>query len=199
MLVGLLVAGIGHSEGGAAEADERTGLGLPVDCRLGEDCFVQQMPDIDPGEGVRDPLCGKASYQGHDGWDIRVRTLKDIGRAAVVSVADGTVLRVRDGLPDRIFDRSRDGDLLGGRECGNGVLVGHANGITSQYCHLAQGSIALRPGARIGKGDSIGSVGASGLTEFPHVHLSIRRYGLPVEPLTGRSRTGASGLRRCDA
>jgi hypothetical protein len=28
------------------EPDARTGLGLPVDCMLAQDCFVQQMPDI---------------------------------------------------------------------------------------------------------------------------------------------------------
>jgi hypothetical protein len=102
------------------------------------------------------------------------------------------VLRVRDGIPDRIFDRSQDSDLLGGKECGNGVVVEHANGIVSQYCHLKQGSVAVRQGTRIGKGQSLGSIGASGLAEFPHVHLSIRRDGLPVEPLTGRPlRQGA--------
>jgi hypothetical protein len=110
----------------------------------------------------------------------------------VLSVADGTVLRVRDGVPDRLFDRSQDGDLLGGKECGNGVVVQHANGIVSQYCHLKQGSVAVRQGTRIGKGEKLGSIGASGLAEFPHVHLSIRRDGVTVEPLTGRPlRLGA--------
>jgi hypothetical protein len=36
------------------------------------------------------------------------------------------------------------------------------------------------------KGERLGSVGASGLAEFPHVHLSVRRDGKPIEPLTGR-------------
>lgn len=187
LATGLLAVAIGGStSAGPAETQARTALGLPVDCRLGEECFVQQMPDIDPHGGILDPLCGNASYRGHDGWDIRLRSLKDIGRTAVLSVADGTVLRVRDGIPDRIFDRSQDSDLLGGKECGNGVVVEHANGIVSQYCHLKQGSVAVRPGTRIGKGESLGLIGASGLAEFPHVHLSIRRDGVTVEPLTGR-------------
>lgn len=183
--------GLGASAG---PADSRSGvvLGLPVNCRLGDECFVQQMPDMDPGPGVVDPLCGRASYEGHDGWDIRLRSLKDIGRTAVLSVADGTVLRVRDGVADRIYDRSQDSNLLGGKECGNGVVIEHANGIVSQYCHLKQGSVAVHPGTRIGKGERLGLIGASGLAEFPHVHLSIRRDGVTVEPLTGRSlRLGA--------
>jgi hypothetical protein len=144
------------------------------------------MPDISSEGEVLDPLCGKASYRGHDGWDIRLRSLKDIGRAPVVSVADGTVVRIRDGIPDRIFDRLQDEELLGGKECGNGVVVKHADGLVSQYCHLKQGSVSVQPGARIKKGDSIGLIGASGLAEFPHVHLSIRRAGKTVDPLTGR-------------
>jgi hypothetical protein len=187
MLVGLLAAGVGRSEAGPAEIDKRTGLGLPVDCSLGEECFVQQMPDIDPGVQVVDPLCGNASYQGHDGWDIRVRSLKDISRRIpVLSVADGVVIRIRDGVPDQILDRSDDKGLLLGKECGNGLVVEHADGLVSQYCHLKQGSVAVGRGAQIRKGERIGTIGASGLAEFPHVHLSIRSYGRPVEPLTGR-------------
>ena len=193
LAAGLVAVAIGRGASAAsAETQVRTALGLPVDCRLGDDCFVQQMPDIDPGGAILDPLCGKASYRGHDGWDIRLRSIKDIGHGAVLSVADGTVLRVRDGVPDRIFDRSQDKDLLDGKECGNGVVVEHASGIVSQYCHLMQGSVAVRQGASIGKGERLGLIGASGLAEFPHVHLSIRREGVTVEPLTGRPlRQGA--------
>jgi hypothetical protein len=187
-------SGLGASAG-PAEPRKGVALGSPVDCRLGEECFVQQMPDVDPSEGILDPLCGKASYSGHDGWDIRLRSLKDIGHAVVVSVADGTVLRVRDGVPDRIYDRSQDGDLLGGKECGNGVVVEHVNGIVSQYCHMKQGSVAVRPGARVDKGERLGLIGASGLAEFPHVHLTIRRDGVTVEPLTGRPLQ--SGAEAC--
>jgi hypothetical protein len=185
--IGFLTAvGSGAALAEPAERNAQTGLGLPVDCVLAQDCFVQQMPDLGSEREVLDPLCGKVSYRGHDGWDIRLRSLKDIGRAPVVSVAEGTVMRIRDGIPDRIFDRSQDKELLGGKECGNGVVVEHADGLVSQYCHLKQGSVSVRPGARIKKGDSIGLIGASGLAEFPHVHLSIRRDGRTVDPLTGR-------------
>ena len=170
----------------AAEPEAPLRLGLPVDCRLGEDCFVQQMPDIDPGEEALDPLCGRATYQDHDGWDIRLRSLKDIARPVpVIVIADGTVARTRDGVPDRIYDRVRDGDLKG-RECGNGVVVEHARGLVSQYCHLKEGSVAVKPGTHVGKGATLGSIGSSGLAEFPHVHLSVRRDGQRIEPLTGR-------------
>ncbi|MET4276243.1 MULTISPECIES: M23 family metallopeptidase [unclassified Bradyrhizobium] len=171
-----------------ASADDQLSpnLGLPVDCRLGVDCFVQQMPDVDPSDQALDPLCGNATYQGHDGWDIRIRALKDIDRQTpVIATADGTVARVRDGIPDRIYDRAQDKDTAG-KECGNGVLVEHSGRLASQYCHLKEGSIVVRPGAHVKKGDRLGSIGASGLAEFPHLHLSVRKDGRTIEPLTGR-------------
>jgi hypothetical protein len=42
-----------------ADHEASPGFGLPVSCRLGEDCYVQQMPDIDKGNQELDPLCGK--------------------------------------------------------------------------------------------------------------------------------------------
>src|SRR5690348_1407100 len=72
-------------------------LGLPAACTLGKDCFVQQFADDDtrPGEAA-DPFCGSATYDGHDGTDLRVLSLADVARGvAVVAVTDGKVLRGR--------------------------------------------------------------------------------------------------------
>jgi hypothetical protein len=33
-------------------------LGLPAQCIMGKDCFVQQYPDMDAGPGASDPFCG---------------------------------------------------------------------------------------------------------------------------------------------
>ena len=72
--LGLAVCSVLASFGlssGSAVADPSGGLGLPVSCIVGNECFVQQMPDIDPTPGVLDPLCGLATYQGHDGGDMQ--------------------------------------------------------------------------------------------------------------------------------
>jgi hypothetical protein len=171
----------------SAKADPRASLGLPVTCRLGLDCFVQQMPDIDPSRAVLDPLCGQASYQGHDGWDIRLRSLDDITQdVPVLAVADGRVARIRDGVADQIYSDAQDKARVADKECGNGLLIDHGDGLSSQYCHLKNGSVLARPDALVQKGQKIGAIGSSGAAEFPHVHLSIRRDGELVEPLTGK-------------
>jgi peptidase M23-like protein len=171
-----------------ASAEERPALTLPIDCRLGQDCFVQQMPDVDRGPGTLDPLCGQATYQRHTGWDFRLRSLADLAQdVPIVAVADGTVARVRDGVPDRIFDPETDRALVKDKECGNGLVIDHEGGLSSQYCHAKSGSLSVRAGARIRKGERIGSIGSSGLAQFPHVHLSIYQNGQLVEPLTGKA------------
>jgi murein DD-endopeptidase MepM/ murein hydrolase activator NlpD len=170
-----------------ARADPRGSLGLPVSCVVGTECFVQQMPDIDPSPGVLDPLCGQSAYQGHDGWDIRLRSLRDITQdVPVLAVADGKVARTRDGIADQIYQDAEDKGRVAEKECGNGLLIEHAGGVSSQYCHLKNASVLTQPGAQVQKGQRIGAIGSSGLAEFPHVHLSIRLNGKLVEPLTGK-------------
>jgi Peptidase family M23 len=172
---------------GSAVAEPSNGLGLPVRCVIGAECFVQQMPDIDPSPRMLDPLCGLATYQGHDGWDIRLRSLRDIAQGVpVVAVAAGRVARTRDGVIDQVYDAVEDKARVVEKECGNGVLIEHGGGLSSQYCHLKNGSLVVQPGAQVQKGQRIGAIGSSGLAEFPHVHLVVRRDGRLIEPLTGR-------------
>ncbi len=159
-------------------------FGLPVDCAVGIECFVQQGPDTDPGPGVRDPMCGAASYDGHEGWDIRVRWMPDIG-VPVVAARDGVVARLRDGIPDGIPMSEAEIAATADQECGNGIVIAHGDGWESQYCHLKRGSISVRAGDRVSVGERIAGIGASGLAQFPHVHFSVRRDGLRIDPLTG--------------
>ena len=163
-------------------------LGLPIDCVLGKTCFVQQLPDMDLGPGVADPWCGQASYDGHDGTDIRLRSMLDEARGlAVIAVADGEVLRTRDGVPDKLVQSPEDADRIANIECGNGLVIDHGDGLEAQYCHLKMESLAVSPGDTVRKGDVLGEVGASGMTQFPHVHVTITKDGVEIDPSTGRA------------
>lgn len=154
-------------------------LDLPVVCRPGVDCWVVNYVDLDAGPGVRDFNCGQASYNGHKGVDIAVRDFAQV-RAGIPAraTAAGTVARVRDGIDDRAAAPK-------GQECGNGVVVDHGGGWTTQYCHLRRGSIAVKPGAPIAAGDAIGMIGQSGLADFPHVHVQVALNGTIVDPFRG--------------
>ena len=49
----------------SAQAEATLRLESPVDCRLGEDCWVQFYVDRDPGPESLDYACGSLSYDGH--------------------------------------------------------------------------------------------------------------------------------------
>ncbi|MCB8839403.1 M23 family metallopeptidase [Aurantimonas sp. VKM B-3413] len=187
--LGLILAGT-LSATKMATAAEPNALRLPVTCAIGTDCFVQQLPDMDPGPEASDPFCGGATYDGHDGIDIRIRSLTDFDRhEPVVAALSGTVRGVRDGMADHLVETSQDRQSIAGRECGNGVVLTHPDGLETQYCHMRRGSIAVHRGEQVEAGQKLGEIGASGWVQFPHVHLSVRRAGQKVDPISGRDLT----------
>ncbi|WP_108659878.1 M23 family metallopeptidase [Acuticoccus kandeliae] len=165
---------------GAATAAEPIRLGMPVDCVPGETCFVQKYVDVDPTEGMSDYLCGHMTNDGHKGTDFRPLMGETFD---VIAPADGTMLRGRDGVPNRDFSEPLNVDSR--MACGNGVILDLGGGWQSQICHLEPGSLRVRPGQALKKGDVIGVAGASGLVDFRHVHVQYMKDGKVIDPFTG--------------
>ena len=178
----------------AAFASEAPRLGLPADCDLGAECFIQQYHDIDPGPAAQDFMCEGLSYDGHKGTDIALPSLAAMeAGVAVIAAAPGIIKGTRDGMEDRLFSSETEG-ALEGRDCGNGVVIDHGNGWETQYCHLARGSVAVQSGERVTRGAALGRIGLSGRTQFPHVHLSLRKDGVPVDPFRPGGGCGGPGV-----
>jgi hypothetical protein len=157
-------------------------LNLPIDCTLGEDCFILQYTDADPGPGAADYTCGPMAYDGHRGTDFALYTFDAMEAGVdVLAPAPGVVRGVRDGMPDTGLDDTPP-EILEGKDCGNGVLIDHGGGWETQMCHMKQGSVAVTNGQRVGMGTVLGQVGYSGRTQYPHVHVSIRQDGRVVDP-----------------
>ena len=191
-----LAVGVTVSAGASVSA-EAPALGIPIECTLGRDCFIQQFVDVDPGPGARDYTCEAATYDGHKGTDFRVRTLADVARGvAVLASAGGTVRGVRDGVPDRLVRTEADRRAVEGRECGNGVSIDHGGGWETQYCHMKLGSVSVAQGDVVEAGQRIGQVGASGNAQFPHVHISVRYRGKTVDPFASDRSGGACGVQK---
>jgi murein DD-endopeptidase MepM/ murein hydrolase activator NlpD len=166
-------------------------LAWPIDCRLGATCAIQNYPDDDPGPAAHDYACHGRTYQKHDGTDIRLTSMAlERKGVSVLAAAPGTVLRVRDGIEDRSI-RDEPPGAVAGKECGNGLVVDHGGGWETQYCHMKQGSLAVHPGDHVAAGSVLGQVGLSGDTEFPHLHLTVRKDGKPVDPFAFGAPTGA--------
>jgi murein DD-endopeptidase len=161
-------------------------FGQPIACTLGKDCFVMLYFDRDPSPAAVDFGCGRQTYDGHDGTDFAIPDEKIMAQGVpVVAAAAGKVLRVRDGIVDRRLQSSTDKAGIEGIECGNGMVIDHGNGWEAQYCHLRKDSVIVKPGMQVAKGTKLGLVGTSGMTSFPHVHVTFRYQKKAVDPFVG--------------
>lgn len=190
--VALGVVWVAMLQSAPARADNLQ-LALPVSCGSNEPCSIQNYVDLEVGPGVRDFGCGVLTYDGHRGTDFQVRDLARMKAGVpVVAAAPGVVRTTRDEMPDTGktgYERAGETD----RALGNAVVVEHAGGWTTFYGHLRQGSVKVRPGDRVDKGQTLGEVGLSGNTEFPHVHFELRRKGAVIDPFTGAGPGSACG------
>jgi hypothetical protein len=91
--------------------------------------------------------------------------------AAVVSPCDGEVVSAVDGVPDHPV-----GLLHEENPAGNHVIV-RCHGIDITLAHMMSGSVAVRGGEGIAKGQTLGRVGNSGNTTEPHLRVHGERNG----------------------
>lgn len=88
--------------------------------------------------------------------------------APFYAVADGTVVEVREGFPDnpigKIGDRA---------EKHNGVALDHGDGELSWYVHAKKGSVKVKLGQKVKRGQLLGTVGNSGGSAIPHLHYTL--------------------------
>jgi murein DD-endopeptidase MepM/ murein hydrolase activator NlpD len=63
---------------------------------------------------------------------------------------------------------------------GNQVIIDHGNGFVSLYAHMS--SVFVTPGMTVSKGTQIGTMGNTGNSTGPHLHLEIRYGGVPYNP-----------------
>jgi hypothetical protein len=103
---------------------------------------------------------------------------------------------VRDGVVDRVVDDATRAEVTG-KECGNGVRLQHADGYETQYCHLLQGSIQVKVNDTVKTGEKLGYIGLSGMTEFPHLHLSLFKEGRKIDPFNAEDFRGMPTQLKC--
>lgn len=163
-------------------------LSLPIACKLGLDCWIVNYVDVDPAKRkAEDYKCGRHTYDGHKGTDFAVRDWDSMERGVdVLAAAPGRVMRTRDYMRDmQSTEEQRRRMLAENRGCGNGVLMDNGNGWHTIYCHMKLGSIVVKPGEVVKRGQKLGQVGQSGDAAFPHLHLGVSVGGQLVDPFTG--------------
>lgn len=113
------------------------------------------------GYGIRINPFHKGKYH-HDGIDIS-------------APRDSEVLAAAPGIVSAVSYS----DLQAG--FGNYVEVEHGDGYMTRYANL--GSISVRYGQRLTKGQTIGVIGISGGSVAPHVHYEVIRNGKNLNPI----------------
>ena len=116
-------------------------------------------PDTLGAFGMRDhPMHGDRRM--HNGVDLAAPRGSEIG-----AVRAGKVLRVK---------RSEQG-------YGNQVMVDHGEGLVSRYAHCQD--IFVKVGDQLEAGQLLGTVGSSGDSTGPHLHLEVHVDGQAVDPV----------------
>jgi murein DD-endopeptidase MepM/ murein hydrolase activator NlpD len=106
--------------------------------------------------------------------------------ADVLAVADAVVADTKDGIPDNnpASDTKAvpiDLKTVGG----NYLILDLRNGFFTFYAHLKPGSLRVKTGDRVRRGQVIASLGNSGNSDAPHLHFHVS---------DGNSPLGAEGV-----
>ncbi len=122
----------------------------------------------------------------HEGRGTRVTDYHCYDRD-VLAAADGRVVHVRDSIRDAPFVGYGVVDVLARSFIGNHVIIEHGPAEFSFYAHLRAGSLRVRPGDPVRRGQMIGRCGHSGHSSEPHLHFHVQdradffaAVGLPV-------------------
>lgn len=90
-------------------------------------------------------------------------------RQDILAMADGVVVTVVDGVPDSV-----PGELNPYLAPGNMVVIRHDGDVHSAYAHLIPGSIKVKVGAKVRRGQVLGACGNSGNSSEPHLHVQLQ-------------------------
>ena len=127
---------------------------------------------------------------------------------AVLAVDDGTVVASRNDLPEQVPGALPAG-LRFGEADGNYVVL-DIGGAYVLYAHMQPGSVTVKAGDKVTRGEILGKVGNSGNSQAPHLHLHVTDGPSPIASngipyvfdaftLTAVDRAGTADFDRAEA
>lgn len=146
---------------------------FPVACRLMVNCWITNHVDLDDRVGrVSDYMCGEKATDNNKSTHISLGSVNAVAQnIPVLAAADGEIV---------------ESGYIGGF-CGTRVLIKHAEGWETSYCHLNPETLQVRAGQQVIQGQIIGSIGMSGQAEWPRLSFATIRNGMVFDPFSGRT------------
>jgi len=93
--------------------------------------------------------------------------------AEIVAVADGVVTQTKDGIPQNIPNKPPVVPITLETIGGNHVIMEIGDGLYAFYAHLQPGSLRVKVGDKVHRGQVLGLLGNSGNSSEPHLHFHI--------------------------
>lgn len=98
-----------------------------------------------------------------------------------LAVADGIVVALKDGIPENVPGiTSRAVPITLETVGGNHVILDIGDGRYAFYAHIKPGTLRVRQGERVRRGQVVGLVGNSGNSTEPHLHFHISDANSPL-------------------
>lgn len=95
----------------------------------------------------------------------------------VYAVADAKVVSATDGLPDNVPRTAAGFDtaipITMENVAGNAIVLDLGDGQFAYYAHLKPGSVRVKSGDQVKRGDLLAEIGNSGDARWPHLHFQV--------------------------
>ncbi|HSK40767.1 MAG TPA: M23 family metallopeptidase, partial [Arenibaculum sp.] len=134
-------------------------------------------PSAGPPPVVEPPPRASARFA----WPVHGEILSEFGSKADGMHNDGINIAAPQGT--EVFAAENGVVAYAGNELrgfGNLLLIRHADGWMTAYAHLDR--MAVRRGDRVGRGQSIGTIGSTGSVSVPQLHFEVRKGSRAVDP-----------------
>jgi biotin carboxyl carrier protein len=101
--------------------------------------------------------------------------------AEALAAADATVVEVKDGIPENTpGEASHAVEITLDTVAGNHVNLDLGGGVFAMYAHFQPGSIRVKVGDKVSRGQVLGLVGNSGNSSEPHLHFQLMDRNSPL-------------------
>ena len=98
-----------------------------------------------------------------------------------LAVANGTVVEVKDSIPENVPGiNSRAVPITLETVGGNHVIIDIGGGYYAFYAHLRPGSLKVKLGDKVTRGQVVGHVGNTGNSTEPHLHFHLADANSPL-------------------